>query len=216
MKRKSILTGMITMLMLLVGTLPVLAASGAPGVDEWKYKGKNKIEVEFKQDVRYKKAKVKVTDSKGKSYKTSIVKKDEDDITFKVTGLKKGKTYTYKISGIRKEGASKYTSVKGTFRIPKDSKPVIEDVEYDSEDREVNFDFKGTVKWKKAKVTVKDSKGKNYVTRILEKDNDSIEVRVKKLTVGKKYTYKITGVAQKGSSSYKTVSGSFTANDDND
>ena len=39
---------------------------------------------------------------------------------------------------------------------------------------------------------------------IIEKDNDDIEVKVKKLKVGKKYTYSISGVAKKGSKSYKT------------
>ena len=51
------------------------------------------------------------------------------------------------------------------------------------------------------------------MTRIIEKDSDSIEVKVSKLTLGKKYTYKISGVSAKGTNSYKTISGTFVARD---
>ena len=51
----------------------------------------------------------------------------------------------------------------------------------------------------------------NFVTRIDGKDNDSIDVKVKKLTKGKKYTFKVTGVRIKGNTAYTTVTGSFTA-----
>lgn len=93
-------------------------------------------------------------------------------------------------------------------------KVVVKEVDYDISDREVTFDFKNRVSWKKKpKVTIKDSNGKNYVRYIIEKDNDDIEVKVKKLKVGKKYTYSISGVAKKGSKSYKKVKGTFTARD---
>ena len=49
--------------------------------------------------------------------------------------------------------------------------------------------------------------------RIIEKDGDGIEVKVSKLTPGKKYTYKISGVSVKDAGSFKTISGTFVARD---
>lgn len=95
------------------------------------------------------------------------------------------------------------------------SAPRVEDVEYDIEDREVNIEFYGRVQWKKnAKVKIYDKKGNQYVRYTIEKDSDDIEVKVKKLKIGKKYKYKITGVKKRGTKGYKTVKGSFYAYDD--
>lgn len=199
---------MIMIALLLLASLPVMAATKAPKVESCKYK-KKKVEVEFKGKVQYKSPTVEVTDSKGKAYTATIIDRDDDDIEFKIKGLKSGKKYTYTINGIRKKGTKAYTKVTGTFRIGGKKTVIVEEVEYDASDREVDFEFQGSVKWKKAKVTIKDSAGKNYVKKIKEKDKDEIEVSVKKLTAGKKYTYKISGVAKKGSGSYKTVKGTF-------
>ena len=87
----------------------------------------------------------------------------------------------------------------------------MEDVEYDPKDREVSFDFQGFVSWKNPKVTIRDAAGKNYVKNIEETGRDEIEVRVKKMTPGKKYTYKISGVSRRGKKAWRTVKGSFTA-----
>ncbi len=92
--------------------------------------------------------------------------------------------------------------------------PKIEDVEYDDEDREVNFDFYGRVMWHKPKVTITDKHGKSYVIRINSRDRDDIEVKVKRLKYGAKYKYKISGVKVEGTSGYRTVKGSFRAYDD--
>ncbi len=94
------------------------------------------------------------------------------------------------------------------------SKPKVESVDYDAEDREVNIEFYGRVKWKKAKVRIYDSNGKNYAKYIIEKDNDDIDVKVKRLKLGKKYKYKVTGIKKRGSGKYVTVKGSFYAYDD--
>lgn len=188
---------------------PVMAASKAPAVDSVKYESSKKIEVEFKGDVHYKNPSIKVTDSKGKAYTATILEADDDDFTFRIASPKKGMTYTYKISNVAKAGSNNFTTVKGTFRIAGKTEVLVEDVDYDREDKEVTFEFQGNVKWKNAKVVIKDSTGKNFVQRIKEKDNDEIEVKVKGLTKGKKYTYKITGVARKGSKKFKTVKGTF-------
>jgi len=210
MRKRKILNCLCMIALLALAAIQVSAASSAPKVKSTEFKGKKKVEVEFKGKVEYKNTSVAVTDSSGKSYKTVILEKDDDDIEFKVSKLKSGKKYTYKISGIRKKGTGDYTSVKGSFKVAGKKQIVVEKVDYDRSDKEVSFEFQGAVKWKKAKVVITDSKGKNYVKRIKEKDRDEIEVKVKKLKAGKKYSYKISGVARKGSNSYKTVKGHFT------
>ncbi len=208
-KRKKISGLLAMMLTLSILSVSALGAAASPKIDSVEYKGKKKIEAEFKGHVEMKDPAVKVTDTSGKKYTASVVKRDEDDITFSVAGLKTGKNYRFEISGIRKAGAEKYTTVKGKFRIAAKTEVLTEHIDYDREDREVTFEFQGKVRWKKAKVTIKDSKGRNMVKKIKEKDSDEVEVSVKKLTPGKKYTYKISGVARKGSKKYRTVKGSF-------
>ena len=208
-KRKKIF-GLVTVLLTLTLLSTVaFGASTSPKIDSVEYKGKKKIEVEFKGHVEMQNPEVKVTDSSGKKYSASVVKKDEDDITFSVAGLKTGKSYRFEISGVRRAGTDQYTSVKGKIRIAAKTEVLAEHISYDKEDKEVTFEFQGKVRWKKAKVAIKDSKGRNMVKKIKEKDADEIEVSVKKLTPGKKYTYKISGVARKGSKKYRTVKGSF-------
>ena len=92
--------------------------------------------------------------------------------------------------------------------------PRVEDVEYDCEDREVNIEFYGRVQWKKAKVKIYDKKGNQYARYIIEKDSDDIEIKTRRLRIGKKYKYKISGIKRRGTKGYKTIKGSFYAYDD--
>ena len=87
---------------------------------------------------------------------------------------------------------------------------VVKDVDYDIGDREVEFEFKGSVKWKNPTVKITRS-GKNYAKKITDKDSDELEVKVKKLSYGKIYSYRITGVKNKKGSRYVTVKGTFCA-----
>ena len=60
-----------------------------------------------------------------------------------------------------------------------------------------------------------DSSGRSLSVRILDRDDDSIEVRVSGLTAGKKYTVKVSGVRSKNSTgSYGSASKTFTARND--
>ena len=122
-------------------------------------------------------------------------------------------TYNYKISGIKAKDGGSYTTVSGKFKVPASTKIIIDDIEYDAEDREVAFSFKNKVQWKSPKVTIKNAKGTTVKTRILDKDNDEIEVKAK-LKEGSKYSYSISGIKAKGASSYKTIKGTFRAIDD--
>jgi uncharacterized membrane protein YkoI len=100
------------------------AFAAVPDKDEVKYKGSGKVEVEFEQDVVYKDVKVKAKDSDGKAYKTSIISKDEDDITFKIKDFKNNMKYKISVHGVKKQGTKKYGTFKCTVKIPKASKSI--------------------------------------------------------------------------------------------
>ncbi len=74
----------------------------------------------------------------------------------------------------------------------------------------VELEFRSKVQWKNAKVTVKDSIGKAYSVKILNKDNDEIEFKILQFKQGQKYTCTVSGVRQGRSGSYGKVSGSVT------
>ena len=61
---------------------------------------------------------------------------------------------------------------------------------------------------------ITDSKEKSYVKRICEKDNDKIEVKVKNMKYGARYSYKISGVKKIRGTKYQTIKGIFRAVDD--
>ena len=212
-KRNTARRFFVTLMIMVWMVVAAVPAFAAPKVRKAEYEGKGRVEVDFNSKVRYKNVKVTVKDNKGAGYSTKINEKDDDDLTFTINNFKTGSTYTYTISGVRKNGEKNYGSVTGKVSIPVPAAtPRVKKADYDREDREVEFEFTGRVQWKGAKVTITDG-SRNYVTRILEKDSDSIEVKVSKLTVGKKYTYKISGVRVKDASSYKTISGTFIARD---
>ena len=50
-----------------------------------------------------------------------------------------------------------------------------------------------------------------YSVRITDKDSNSIEVKVKKLTKGTIYQYTISGISKKGKNQYVTLKGKFKA-----
>ncbi len=207
--RRMFATLMIT-IWAIVAAVPAFAA---PKVKKAEYEGKGRVEVDFNSKVKYKNVKVTVKDNKGATYSTTINEKDNDDLTFTIKNFKTGRTYTYTISGVKKNNESSYGKVTGKVTIPTPTTtPKVKEVDYDKGDREVEFEFTTRVQWKGTKVTITDG-SKNYVTRIKEKDSDSIEVKVSKLTIGKKYTYKISGVRVKGANSYKAISGTFIARD---
>ena len=94
-------------------------------------------------------------------------------------------------------------------------KVVVKDVDYDRSDREVEFEFKGSVQWSSPTVKITRN-GSNYARYIKGKDSDELEVKVKKLTYGATYSYRITGVKKRTGSKYQTVTGTFRAVGDDD
>lgn len=209
--KKKMRTILCTLMVLVWVAAAAMPAMASPKIKEAEYEGNGRVEVDFGTKVSYKNAKVTVKDSNGKAYSTKINKKDDDDLTFTIKSFKKGLTYTYKISGIRKKTEKSYSTITGKIKIPAaTAAPKVKKVEYDRKDKDVDFKFTTKVQWKSPKVTIK-SGTTNYVVKINEKDNDEIEVKVKNLTKGKKYTYKISGVRVNGTKTYKTVTGTFVA-----
>ena len=70
----------------------------------------------FKHKVDYKNVKVKIKDVYGKSYGVKVKSKNSKKLVEKVKKLKYGYVYYYTISGIRKAGTKKYTTITGFFR----------------------------------------------------------------------------------------------------
>ena len=186
------------------------SSSSSPKIEEVDYEGNGRVDVDFYGKVKYK----NVKDTAGKKYTAKVTAKDNDELDFKVSNIKAGKKYKFTISGIKKSSAKKYTSVKGSFKVPGVKKIVVENIEYDAEDREVSFEFRNHVQWKNAGVSIKDANGKGYAVRIVEKDNDELDVKTTGLTEGETYTYKIKGIKAEGASKYTTITGTFTAYDD--
>lgn len=195
--------------MLLTVSVPAMAET--PKVKKTEYEGSGYVEVDFKKSVQYKNAKVRVKDANGKEYSVSIREKDSDDITFKVSGVEAGKTYAYQISGIRSGKKGSYVAITGKFTVPDPNKVTIKEVDYDKGDKELEVEFKNKVKYKNLKVTVKNSSGKKFTTKILDKESDGLELSVKGLTYGKKYTITVSGVSSGKTADYTTVSKTFTA-----
>ena len=193
----------------MLSIIPVCASSKLPKIKDIEYEGKKDVEVEFAGRVRYRNVKVTVKEcSTGKSYKAKIVEKESKNLTFTLKSAKAGK-YQIKISGIRKKGRLKSRTIRANFRIAKKDEILVEEVEYSAKKKILSFDFQGSLHYENLKVIIKASDGKQYVKKIIKADEDDIYVKVKKLKSGKKYRYKITGVARAGSSNYKTVKGSF-------
>lgn len=113
-----VLTALAVFLAMTIQIMPAMAKT--PEKESVKYEGGGRVEVEFYGDVEWKNTKVKVKDTSGKRYKTTIIKYDDDEIEFKIKKYKKGKTYKFSISKVRRIGTGSYGTVKGKVKIPKE------------------------------------------------------------------------------------------------
>jgi hypothetical protein len=135
-------------------------------------------------------------------------------MVFTIRNYRKGRTYTYTISGIKRSSDKNFGTVKGTIWVPAATQPPrFKQADYDSDDLEVEIEFRPYVQYKNTRVTITDSSKKNYVVRIVKKGNDSITVKVRKLSLGRKYNFTVSGIRVKGNTTYTRVKGSFVARD---
>ena len=77
---------------------------------------KRTVSFVFKNNVKYRKLSVRITNFKGTNYAVKVKSKRSRKLTVKVKKLKYGYIYFYKISGIKKSGAKRYTTIRGLFR----------------------------------------------------------------------------------------------------
>lgn len=207
--KKRIISLLLAVMLLTLCAVPALAA--APKVKKVECEGNGVVEVDFTtKNVRYKSARVVVKDSAGKKLTVRILEKDTDDISFKVTGLKAGKKYSFTISGVRAGRSGSYGTVKGTFKTPS-NKPAIKKVKFDAQHDNLEIDFATVVQYKNLKVTVKNAAGKELSVWNIEKDPDELDMDIDGMISGKKYTVTVSGVRVKGVGSYTSVSKTFTA-----
>lgn len=207
MKRASVL--LIAAILLLTSSFAAFAA--APEIQRVEYEGFGIVDVEFFHDVRFKKPEVAVSNEAGERYPVIIWDLDDDEITFSVDGLNEGKEYRFVISGVSAGLSGEYTQVEGQFVVPTGDEAVIKEIDYDSEDRELEIEFHGKVQYENLSVEIMDDKGNSYDAKIREKDRDSIELHVSGLERGGQYRAVVNGVKAEGGEAFVSVSGLFTA-----
>lgn len=198
-----------SMFLLTAGTALVMAS---PKIKEAEYEGKGVVELEFDSEVQYKNLKISVKDQKGNSYEVKLLKQDDDEIDFSIIGFKTGRTYAYRIKGIRAKGEKKYGSVKGKITIPKTKGGVsVGEIHYNDSEKKVEIEFHQNVQWNKTVRVTITCKRSNHVKKILEKGDNELEVSVDRLKKGVRYNYSISGVRGEGKKKYVTLTGSFVA-----
>lgn len=92
--------------------------SKKPSIEKVEYDAEDReLEIEFATKVQFKNPKVTVKDAGGEKLNVSSLKKGSDDIEVRVRGMKRGKTYTVTVSGVRVKGTGSYTSVSKKVKI---------------------------------------------------------------------------------------------------
>lgn len=102
-------------------TMVLLSACSTPTIEKTEYEGDGKITVHFTDDVTYDNTKITVKDTDENEYDTEIVSRDDDELTFKVDGIKAGESYSFQITGLKSEHGLRNISVSETFNVPKGS-----------------------------------------------------------------------------------------------
>ncbi len=195
----------------LLATSAATALAAAPKIAETDYEGNGVVEVDFASGrVQYRNAKLVVKDEAGRTCRATILEKDNDDFSFRLKDPKAGAKYTFVISGVRAGRSGGFGRVKGSFRVPSD-RPEIRKVTYDPEDRELEVEFATRVQFRNLKVTVKDADGRPLTVTRTERGNDDLELRLKGVVPGARYTVTVSGVRVRGKGGYTTVSGAFVA-----
>lgn len=173
------------------------------------YEGFGLVELDLNQNVTWAEPQVEVTDAEGNTLDAQVYKYDRDDVDFWIPDLTDDQVYTGTLSGAENGETASFefyaSSVLSTM---------IRSVEYDAEDRELDIDFAMDVQYESPVVTVTDANGNVYEGRILERDNDSLEVRVKGLTRGSTYTVSVSGVKGQTFDTFETYATEFVAIDD--
>lgn len=87
--------------------------------------------------------------------------------------------------------------------------PAIEEIEHKGNGR-MEVEFYGKVKYKRAKVIVKDTSGKKYKVKAVRKDDDDIKFTIKNFKRGKTYKITVKGVKVRGTKKFGKRTGRIT------
>lgn len=175
--------------------------------------GQKELEIDFTSKVTWSKtAKVSsIKDNKNVTYKGTLKDKDNDECDIVIPSLKTGRTYTIKITGIKKKGTSGYRTLTLTAKVPAatsttSKKVTVKKVSVE-DNGEIDVDFTSKVTWSSsAKITsIKDNKGTSYKGVLKDKDDDDCEIKIKNLKYGRTYTIKVSGIKAKGAASSQTI-----------
>ena len=173
------------------------------------YEGFGLVELDLNRNVSWLEPLVTVTDANGNTFEAQVLKYDRDDVNFWVPNLAEDQLCTGAVSGTENG-----ETVSFEFYASSQVSSMIRKVEYDAEDRELDIEFTMNVEYRNPSVTVTDASGAQYETRILERDNDSLDVRVKGLNRGDSYTVSVSGVRGQTFETFETCSLDFVAWDD--
>ena len=173
------------------------------------YEGFGLVELDLNRNVSWLEPQVSVTGTDGNTVEAQVLKYDRDDVDFWVPDLTEDQLYTGTVSGTENG-----ETVPFEFYASSKVSSMIRKVEYDAEDKELDIEFTMNVEYQNPSVTVTDASGNQYETRIVERDNDGLEVRVKGLTRGSSYTVSVSGVRGQTFETFESYSLDFVAWDD--
>ena len=95
-----------------------------------------------------------------------------------------------------------FTSMTGVFA----DAPQLEKMKYKGSGK-VEVEFEENVIYSGLSVSVKDTDGNSYSTKIIEKDDDELEFKIKDYKKGKTYNITVNGVKAEGTEGFGSVSG---------
>lgn len=198
----------IALTIMMVCCIPALAAGRIKKVE---YKGDGRVEVEFSSKAAYGQAAVTVTDSKGEAVEASVVETDDDDLTFVISKVQLGETYSFTIDGVTVGNDAESGPIAGKIKVPTWTGVVpVKEVSYDENTQQVEIEFDARVEWETPSVVI-TSGAYNMVTGIDEYEDSEIEISVEELTKGVTYKYTINGLRKRNSKeAFGSVSGTFS------
>ena len=192
------------------------AFAAAPEVFRAEYEGNGRVEIDFRNDVSYQNLSIEVTaaNPEGDFFSettvlpenVTILKIDDDDLTFFIDNIRDETTYNFTINGVREGRSGDFGSITGQFTTPAADAVVITELEADAKDDEIDIEFLGRVDYDKPAVTVTRADGTAVEARIVEREGNGMEVRAKGLVRGEEYTVTVTGVSQQDANQFGSVS----------
>lgn len=202
---------LISLLTALAALLTLTALAETPVIEAVNYYGNGRAEIEFVRDVQYENLTVTAADLFGNPVNVTLVDVDDDEIDLRLENVQPETLYTLTVSGVRSGRAGAYETLTAELTTPAENALFITNVDADADDREVEIEFPGRVEYDNVTVTIADRDGNLLETRITERDDDGLELKVKGLKYGEEYTATVTGAALRGSGIFNEVKAEFTA-----